>query len=190
MGRNMNITTITNGILNQNCYLLEKDGHAIVIDPGLDTDLILKTILDKKLKVDFVLLTHGHFDHIYSAKALKDMGAKILISEDDAPKLLDNDINMGFLYNFDVPKCLPDEFLVEGDKDFFGEKFQIISTPGHTSGGICIIYKNNIFTGDTYFSDGVYGRTDLLDGSTNKLVSSLLKLKPYLKNRKVYPGHQ
>lgn len=187
----MKITKITNGILNQNCYVLSKDGQAIVIDPGIDTKLILNTISDLKVKVDYVILTHGHFDHIYSANALKELGAKVLISEEDAPKLLDSEINMGFLYNFnDMPKCLPDEFLVEGEKELLGEKFEIIETPGHTSGSVCIIYKDNIFTGDTYFSEGVYGRTDLLDGSTSKLVSSLLKLKPYLVGRTIYPGHE
>ena len=108
----MKITKITNGQLNENCYVLSKDGKAIVIDPGLDTDLILKTISELKVQPEFVVLTHGHFDHIFSAKALKDMGAKVLISEDDAPKLLDSEINMGFLYDFTVPKCLPDEFFI------------------------------------------------------------------------------
>lgn len=187
----MKITKITNGILNQNCYILDKDGSAIVIDPGLDTKLILDKISQMKLGVEYVLLTHGHFDHIYSAKALKDLGAKILISEVDAPKLLDSEINMGFLYNFDdVPKCLPDEFLEEGKKELLGEEFEIVFTPGHTSGSVCIIYKDAIFTGDTYFSDGVYGRTDLLDGSTSNLASSLIKLKPYLKGKKIFAGHE
>ncbi len=187
----MNIIKLTNGILSQNCYILEKDGKGIVIDPGLDTKLILNKISQLKIKIEYVILTHGHFDHIYSAKALKDLGAKVLISEIDAPKLLDSEINMGFLYDYnDVPKCLPDEFLEEGKKELLGEDFEIIFTPGHTSGSVCIVYKNSIFTGDTYFAEGVYGRTDLLDGSTSNLVSSLIKLKPYLKNKKVYAGHE
>ena len=187
----MKITKITNGLLNQNCYVLSENGKAIVIDPGLDTNLILSTIDELKVKVEYVILTHGHFDHIVSAPALKEKGAKVLITEDDAPKLLDSEINMGFLYGFnDLPKCLPDEFLTEGEIELIGEKFEVIFTPGHTSGSVCIVYKDNIFTGDTYFSEGVYGRTDLLDGSTNKLVSSLIKLKPYLKDRTVYSGHE
>ncbi|MBQ7466739.1 MAG: MBL fold metallo-hydrolase [Clostridia bacterium] len=55
---------------------------------------------------------------------------------------------------------------------------------------MCIIYGDKIFTGDTYFGDGVYGRTDLLDGNRSKLVTSLIKLKPYLIGKKVYPGHE
>lgn len=187
----MEIIKITNGLLNQNCYILKKGKEAIVVDPGMDTNLILKTLKDLDVRVEYALLTHGHFDHVYSAKAIKDLGAKILISEADAPKLLDCEINMGFLYNVnDMPECLPDGFLEEGELELLGEKFEIIFTPGHTSGSVCIVYNDNIFTGDTYFSEGVYGRTDLLDGSTSNLVSSLIKLKPYLKGKKIYSGHE
>ena len=62
--------------------------------------------------------------------------------------------------------------------------------PGHTSGSVVIIKGNQMFTGDTYFSEGVYGRTDLLDGHQEQLEASLEKLKPYLKTKKIQAGHE
>jgi len=186
----MKIAKITNSVMKQNCYVLIKNNNAIVIDPGLDTRSILKYLDDNKLKPTTVLLTHGHFDHICSAKALKNKGAKIYITEADGPKLLDSEINMGFIMNIKTEPVVPDGFLVEGEMEFEGEKFEIVFTPGHTSGSAVIIYKNNIFTGDTYFSEGIYGRTDLLDGNQELLDKSIEKLKPYLKNKKILAGHE
>lgn len=187
----MKILKITNGPLNQNCYLLEKDGKAIVIDPGIRTAKILEIIKKENVTPEIVLLTHGHFDHIYSAKAIQDMGAKVYISEIDAPKLLSNELNMGYICGFSgVPVCLPDGFLKQGKMKFLGEEFEIISTPGHTSGSVCICYGNTIFTGDTYFSAGVYGRTDLLDGDQLKIEQSIKKLLPILEQKTVLAGHE
>ena len=187
----MKLAKITNGKMKQNCYVLIKDDNsAIIIDPGLEKDAILGYLDKNKIVPKVVLLTHGHFDHIYSAKALKDKGAKIYITEVDGPKLLDSDINMGFLLDINTEPVIPDGFLVEGVQEFCGEKFEIIFTPGHTSGSCCIIYGDKIFTGDTYFEEGVYGRTDLLDGNQKLLEESIKKLTPILKNKKIYAGHE
>ena len=186
----MKIVKITNGNMNQNCYVLTNDNkNALLIDPGLGTGDILDYLKQNKLTPQYVLLTHGHFDHIYSVKALKDMGAKVYITEKDGPKLLDSEINMGFIMNIKTQPVIPDGFLTEGEMEFLGEKFEIIFTPGHTSGGCVIIYKNNAFTGDTYFEKGIYGRTDLLDGNQKMLKESIKKLEPKLKDKKVLPGH-
>ena len=187
----MQIAKITNSVMNENCYVLTKDKkNAIVIDPGMDTKAILDYLTENQLEPKFVLLTHGHFDHIYSTKALKDMGAKVYITETDGPKLLDSEINMGFIVNIKTEPVVPDAFLKEEEMEFLGEKFKIVFTPGHTSGSCVIFYKNNAFTGDTYFQEGVYGRTDLLDGNQEKLNESLKKLKPLLKNKTILAGHE
>lgn len=188
----MKITKITNGLLKQNCYVLANDdARAIVIDPGIRTEKIFEEIKKRNLKVEFVLLTHGHFDHIYSAKAFQDQGAKVFISEIDAPKLLSSELNMGFICGFNnVPTCLPDGFLKPGKMKFLDEEFEIVETPGHTSGSVCILYGNFVFTGDTYFSEGVYGRTDLLDGNQEKENQSIEKLLPILKGKNVLAGHE
>lgn len=187
----MKIVKITNGAMAQNCYVLVNDKkEAILIDPGLDTKTILKYLKDNKLSPKIVLLTHGHFDHIYSAKAIKDMGAKIYITEVDGPKLMDSEINMGFIMNIKTEPVAPDGFLKEGEMEFLGEKFEIVFTPGHTSGGCIIIYKDNVFTGDTYFQEGVYGRTDLLDGNQELLNKSIKKITPILKGKVILSGHE
>ena len=187
----MKIAKITNGQMKQNCYVLTKDNkNAIVIDPGLDTDGIVKYLKTNKLEPKVVLLTHGHFDHVYSTKALKDMGAKIYITETDGPKLLDSEINMGFILNIKTEPVVPDEFLLEGKIELLGEEFEVVFTPGHTSGSCVIFYKDCAFTGDTYFQEGVYGRTDLLDGNQEKLEESIKKLKPLLNNKKILAGHE
>lgn len=186
----MKIEKITNGVLKQHCYILIKeDKSCFVVDPGMDKVKILKFIQENQLKPVAVLLTHGHFDHIASAKAIKDMGAKIYITEIDAPKLMDSELNMGFMFGVKTEVALPDAFLVEGENEIFGEKFEVVYTPGHTSGSCVIIYDNNIFTGDTFFEDGVYGRTDLLDGHEELLQQSIVKLKPYLEEKNIYAGH-
>ena len=186
----MKIHKITNGPMKQNCYVLEKENKAIVIDPGLGSKQILKFIDDNNLSVEAVLLTHGHFDHIYTAKELKDRGAKIYISEIDAPKLLDNELNIGQFVKVKVEPVLPDGFLEEGKCEIFGQEFEIVFAPGHTSGSILIIYKDNVFTGDTYFSEGVYGRTDLLDGNQEVLEKTLQKINKIIKKNKVFAGHE
>ena len=187
----MKLTKITNGKMNQNCYVLAKeDNNAIIIDPGLDTNSIVEYLEKNKLHPKIVLLTHGHFDHTYSAKVLKDMGAKVYITELDGPKLFDNEINMGFMLGVECEPVVPDGFLIEGEQEFEGEKFNVIFTPGHTSGSCVIIFKNRAFTGDTYFEEGVYGRTDLLDGNQEDLEKSIYKIKPILKDKIVYAGHE
>lgn len=185
----MKLITVTNGRLSQNCYILAKDGLAYVIDPGLDTDKIVGVLEKSKLKPVAVLLTHGHFDHIYSSAKMKEMGAKVYISEVDAPKLFDNELNMGFIHNINTQRVVPDGFLVEGENEIEGEKFEVLFTPGHTSGSVVIIKGDQIFTGDTYFEEGVYGRTDLLDGHQDLLIQSLKKLTPHLKGKKIRAGH-
>lgn len=186
----MKVIKIINGPLHENCYILAfNNKKAIVVDPGMDTKKIFEQIEKFKLNVKAVLLTHGHFDHIYSAKAFKDKGAKIYISEIDGPKLLDSEINMGFIHNIHTDKVIPDGFLKEGENEIEGEKFDVVFTPGHTSGSVVIFYKDNAFTGDTYFEEGVYGRTDLLDGNQKFMEESLKKIKPLLKNKKIFAGH-
>ena len=186
----MEIIKVTNGPLKENCYILKNKDKAIVIDPGIDTEKIVAELKKHKLKPTHVLLTHAHFDHIYSVNAIKNLGAEVYVTEVDAPKLFDNELNMGFLYEFYPEEVVPNGFLVEGENKFDDQKFEVIFTPGHTSGSCVIVHDNDIFTGDTYFEEGVYGRCDLLDGHEDLMKESIKKLKPILKGKKIYPGHE
>jgi len=187
----MKITKITNGPLKQNCYVLSKGERALVIDPGLEINAIVAELEKQKLRCEVVLLTHGHFDHIYGAKTLQDRGAKVYISAVDAPKLLSSELALGFICGInDIPEVLPDGVLTEGKMKFLDEEFEIVFTPGHTLGSVVVIYKDYAFTGDTYFAEGVYGRCDLPGADERAQKESIKKLLPLLKNKNILSGHE
>lgn len=169
----MKIEKIVVGPLLTNCYILSSNKKAIVIDPGGDLEKILKSLEKKKLV--FIILTHSHFDHTLVAKKLKEeKGGEILIHKKEKEFL-----------EFEA-----DRYLEDGEKIELGkEVLKIIHTPGHSSGSICVLGKNFLFSGDTLFFDGV-GRTDLPGGSEKDLKNSLEKLKKIIQpEMKIYPGH-
>jgi glyoxylase-like metal-dependent hydrolase (beta-lactamase superfamily II) len=162
------------GPLLTNCYLLISNGEAAVIDPGGGAKLILKEIEKSKVKLKYIILTHGHWDHTFSAlKIKKETEAKILLHEAEK----------------EFVKFKVDQFLKEDEIKIGSSLLKVIHTPGHTKGSICLLGQGFIFTGDTIFKDG-YGRTDLEGGSKEDLENSLKKLEKILKpGMKVYPGH-
>jgi glyoxylase-like metal-dependent hydrolase (beta-lactamase superfamily II) len=162
------------GPLLTNCYLLISNGEAAVIDPGGGAKLILKEIEKNKVKLKYIILTHGHWDHTLSAlKIKKETGAKILLHEAEK----------------EFVKFKVDQFLKEDEIKIGSSLLKVIPTPGHTKGSICLLGEGFIFTGDTIFKDG-YGRTDLEGGSQKDLENSLKKLEKILRpGMKVYPGH-
>ena len=171
----MDIKHFIVGPLLTNCYLLVSNGEAAVIDPGGGTKNILKEIEESKLKLKFIILTHGHWDHTLSALKIKvKTDAKILLHEAEREFI----------------KFKTDKLLKDGDEIKIGNiVLKVIHTPGHTKGSICLLGENEIFTGDTIFKDG-YGRTDLKGGSEEDLKNSLKKLEKISKpGMKIYPGH-
>ncbi len=169
----MKIKKIVVGPLLTNCYIISSDDEIAIIDPGDEGEKILAEIEKEKLK--YIILTHYHFDHVLAAEELKEKtGAKILIHEADKKFL-----------NFQI-----DQYLKENDKIKIGkEVLKVIHSPGHSKGSICLIGKNEIFTGDTIFKNS-YGRTDLLGGSEKDMKNSLEKISKILKNGiTIYPGH-
>jgi len=158
-----------------NCYVLIDGIEAAVIDPGGETQKIINEVDKNGAILKYIILTHFHLDHTLSAQEIKkEKVAKIFIHGDEK----------NFL------KFEPDEFLTEKGEIKIGKTYlEIIHTPGHTKGSICLLGKGFIFTGDTLFKDG-FGRTDLLGGSPADLELSLLKLKKIFKTgMKIYPGH-
>lgn len=169
----MKIKTLIVGPLLTNCYLLISEEKAVVIDPGAGLKKILKEIEEKKL--EYIILTHSHWDHSLAALKLKEKtGAKILIGKREKEFI----------------KFQPDQFLDGGEEIKIDSLFlKIISTPGHTKGSICLLGDNFIFTGDTLFEDG-YGRTDLPESSPEEMEKSLKKLEKIIKpGMKIFPGH-
>ena len=187
----MIIKQFVTGQLENNVYLVadEVSKKAVLIDATALTDEIQDAC--KIYDVEYILLTHGHFDHIMGLTALKNaLGAKAVINQNDL--IISDNINE-FTRLFGLPDCIPptyEKFVEDGEVLNVGElKIEVITTPGHTEGGVCYKVENNLFSGDTLFRESV-GRTDLFGGNFNKLSESIKnKLFKLNDDIKVYSGH-
>lgn len=189
----MQIIRIPAGIYAANCYLVydEQTKEGIVIDPGGDADDIISKIEELGLKIKYIVLTHAHGDHIAGVEELKSYTkAKVAIHKDDEPLIKDGTKNLSSMMAMGTVEFTPDILLDEGDKITFGNiEANVIHTPGHTPGGICIKIEDNLFSGDTLFA-GSIGRTDFEYSSFDDIMHSIReKLLALPDETKVYPGH-
>jgi glyoxylase-like metal-dependent hydrolase (beta-lactamase superfamily II) len=187
------IKSLAVGPIQANCYVLgcEETLEAAVIDPGDEADRILFSMSEAKLKLKYIINTHGHFDHVGANKRLKDVsGAQILIHPLDAPLLnhLSTSAASWGLTIEDSPP--PDRMLEETDTVSVGNiTLSTIHTPGHTPGGISLHTDGFVFVGDTLFAGSV-GRTDFPGGDFATLRSSIKnKLFVLGDDVRVLPGH-
>ena len=163
----------------------------VVIDPGCDGEGIYKKIAERNLTLEYILLTHGHFDHIMAAKLLKEKTcANIAIHAYDNEMLNDPMLSYAMQFAGSNYTCgNADILLTDGDVITSGSmKFTVLHTPGHTKGSCTFISEGSLFTGDTLFAGDV-GRTDLYGGSEVVLSNSLKKLFMLEGDYKIYPGH-
>lgn len=182
------------GPLKTNCYLLRDldTNKMAIVDPGgiskkLDDDI------EKFLKENFcyIILTHGHFDHIRKAQRYKELtNSKIIISEDEKDFTEDSSLNLSCKFGQKpIPYFKSDIFVNEGDIISLGNtKIKVIKTPGHTRGSVCYLVDDCIFSGDTLMKDSI-GRTDLNTGNFNDMINSIKKLSLLEVDYKIYPGH-
>ncbi len=156
----INIKRIVVGFLEENCYIVEKDDKCIIIDPGDESNKIIKNI---KLKPIAILITHRHFDHI---GALEEISNKYNIP----------------IYEYANVK--------EGLLSISDFNIEVIYTPGHTDDSVTYYFRDEdiMFTGDFLFKGNI-GRTDLKTGNFEKMQKSIRKIKQYCDIIKVYPGH-
>lgn len=187
----MNIKKFDNGMLAANCYVVDFIKKCIVIDPGVKSDDIIKYTNEKNLEIEYIIYTHAHIDHVLHGDELRDKTkAKVIIHEIDNP-LLSDDMKNGALL-FGLNNKFGEADILVKDKDTItieGYDIEIIHTPGHTPGGICIKIDNIVFSGDTLFYNSI-GRTDLGAGDTQDLMNSIKnKLFKLDGETIVYPGH-
>ena len=175
-----------------NCYLLSSCGEFAVVDPSADYAQAVRLYPEIEGRVKYVLITHGHFDHILSIDSWADKCEMVIVGDSDAPFLADSTKNcyLGFLGVDDgyrgAYKCVSDS-----DKLRLGEeKISVIACPGHTPGGVSYKIGDTVFCGDTAFAGGGYGRCDLPGGDIDVLEKTLIRLITELPSETVfYPGH-
>lgn len=182
------------GVCQTNCYFVYREGSSkvIFIDPADYGDQIFKAMKDNGFEVAAILLTHGHFDHIWGCSRLRQLtSAPVYAYEGEEDVLLSSDLNVsagaGRACTVKANTLLKDgeEVTIEG------MTFQVIATPGHTKGSCCYYFEeaDMLISGDTLFEESV-GRTDLPTGSMSTLVRSVKdKLFVLPDDTVVYPGH-
>ena len=202
----MILKAIITGILDSNCYIIEDGGEAAVIDPGTDAEDIMQVLKEHGLVLKYIIYTHGHIDHVCEGDRLRSLtGAKVAAHEDEAGILGDPVLNGSAIF-WSARKMEGADIQVK-DADVLklgNTNLEIIHTPGHTPGGICILARDTyaagdtgcigagttdcIFTGDTLFRLSV-GRTDLGAGDPGLLSASLDRLMELGDDVRVFPGH-
>lgn len=184
---------MTVGSYYSNCYIVGSDStkEAAIIDPGADFIKIDNKIKELGLIPKIIILTHAHGDHIGAVKDfVESYSTKVYIHKDDAYVLKDGNKNFSKVLTGKGISITPDVELKDNDEIKLGDlNFEIIHTPGHTKGGICIKVGNIMMTGDTLFNKSI-GRTDFPGGSFEEIINSIQeKIFKYDDDIIIYPGH-
>ena len=184
------IKSITLGELGNNCYLITDQASGLSALVACTDDSKEMRDFIGSAKLEYILLTHGHFDHIGGVAAIsRDYGAKVVISAQDASMLSSGKASLSAFFGIKQDKITPDLTVSEGSSLMLGEtQIKVLATPGHTKGGVCYLLKDCIFTGDTLFFCSC-GRTDFPGGSSKEIMQSLKRLATLEDSLKVYPGH-
>ena len=177
------------GPIETNCYVIfcPATKKGILVDPSVYDKEVADYISKEEIDIIHTVNTHGHSDHIGGNK---EFGYPIAIHEDDVGCLTNPMLNLSVFSTNHIKGLEAAWILTEGDKINIGDcSLEIIHTPGHTKGGICLHNKNFLFSGDTLFCEGI-GRTDLPGGDYYMITESIrTKLFVLPDNTKVFPGH-
>src|SRR5262245_37927845 len=193
----LNLQTIVSAPFEENTYIvwLPKREDAIVIDPGLQPELILDFLSDQGLTVAAILNTHGHADHIGGNDALKQAfpQAPLVIGKDDRPMLLDADANLSAPFGMPIVSPDANRIVKEGDVvEYAGIALEVLEVPGHSPGHVIFIRRGEpclVFGGDVLFR-GSIGRSDFPGGDGELLLQGIReKVFALPPTTVVYPGH-
>lgn len=181
---------ITTSKMQENIYIFVKGNQAIIVDPGDDYEKIVELIENQKLELKYILLTHGHGDHIGAVNKLKEKyDLKVYAHKDEKNLLEDTSLNVSNMLG--NPVTVKADVLIDEESiiDFEGLDIRVIHTPGHTQGGVCYYFDNKLVSGDTLFKGSV-GRSDLPTGNQDLLIKSINeKLMNLPDETQVLPGH-
>ena len=180
------------GMIGTNCYLIEDEatGELAVIDPADHSDKLLQEIDKRGGKLSYILLTHGHYDHILGAAELCERyHPTVCASEKELMLIAEPSYNLSKNHGLTIQPFTVDRALKDGDTVMLGQsEITFILTPGHTMGSGCYIVDDSIFSGDTLFCTSI-GRTDFPTSSMRDMMQSVTRLKNLEGDYDVYPGH-
>lgn len=179
------------GQLQENCFILfDENKDAFVVDPGGSSENIIEAIEKNSLNIKYILLTHGHFDHVGAVAALVEKyKAPVYLSKKDRAFLESPKEVRASAFGMQIEAADVDVFVKDGDEiPFSGGTIKVIETPGHTLGSVCYLFENYLFAGDTLFN-GSIGRTDFPESDHSLMVESLKKLKKLDDEIYVLSGH-
>lgn len=174
---------LNNKVMSSNCYLLIKNSECIVIDPGFEDNTLYNYLINNKLNVTKVLLTHGHYDHWTGLEKLLKLYPKAT--------LYANSLDEYFFDKNSFTKYYPKidvDLLNKTEIDLLGHNFKIIKTPGHSNGSVSFYFNKLLFSGDVLFFSSI-GRYDLYGGNLTTLLNSINELMKLPSETIVYSGH-
>ena len=186
------IHTLVVGQLQTNCYIIQSQKEALIVDPGAEPERIVRFTNDLGLVPSRIIATHSHFDHVLGVDKLRSsFKIPFQIHRNDLPILESMQARVRQFMGFDVPPPPKvDSFLQDGDiVRFGGDTIRVVHTPGHSPGSISLQGNTYVLTGDALFNQSI-GRTDLPGGDLEILLSSIRKrLFTLADETVVYPGH-